>query len=215
MASKSQDKLRALFWILVGAVFLVLDLGVTRDYYRFNDDFQYLSVADNLVKGNGAATSILYFDEHYASGTLPAPQTVFPCGYSLAVATVHLTGLPLTYAGLVVSSLSFFALIPLLLWGCRLLQVGSAATHGILFLVVASSLSWRYALTSGSEALFTALLVLAAIFLMRAEIAAAARPADGGRHVFLGGVCCGLCFLVRYAGSFLIAAGLAYYLAKA
>jgi hypothetical protein len=214
-AGRGGDVKAVLFWMAVGAAFLGIDLVVTGGLRRFNDDFQYLSVADNLVRGKGAATSILYFDEHYISGTLPAPQTVFPCGYSLAVAAVHLLGVPLFPAGVIVSVLSFLAMIPLLWWGCRLMHVGPVATHGVLFLVVANSLVWRFALSASSEALFSLLLLLAATLMMQAELAGANALLGRRRSIFLAGLATGLSFLVRYAGSFVAAGGCCYYLGRA
>jgi hypothetical protein len=191
--------------MIVGAGFLAVYYQSWGGVRRFNDDFQYLSVAANLVSGNGASTSILYFDEHYATGRLPAPQTVFPCGYPLAVAAVHLLGVPLLDAGVIVSALSFLAMVPLLWWGCRLVKVGSVATHAVLFLAIANSEAWRCALSACSEALFTALLLLTAVLMMYAEVV------GRGRYPFLAGICCGLSFLVRYAGGFAVAGGLCYY----
>ena len=50
-----------------------------------NDAYQYLSIAENLRTRGKIATSIVHFDTERARGRLPAPETTFPPGYSLAL----------------------------------------------------------------------------------------------------------------------------------
>src|SRR5262249_60598088 len=75
-----------LIWALLGLGFVAASLAQTHGPVLRNDGFQYLSVADNIVKGEGNATSIIHFDEQHRPGTVPSPQTVFPPGYAVAVA---------------------------------------------------------------------------------------------------------------------------------
>jgi hypothetical protein len=46
--------------------------------FIFPDSVHQLSVADNVFRDHGLATSILEYPEHYRFGTVPAPQTVWP-----------------------------------------------------------------------------------------------------------------------------------------
>jgi hypothetical protein len=176
-----------------------------------NDSFQYLSVARNLLEGNGLATSLLYFDEQLVTGQLPAPQTVFPPGYSLLMAVLGAAGVPLEAAGYAISAASFALTIWLFFQAGRLLRIRRLPFGVLLLLVATSACGWVLALCILSESLFTAVSLAALLVLMQAQSAAADPEARTGRLVFVGGILAGLSFWVRYAGLFLVAAGLLYY----
>jgi hypothetical protein len=176
-----------------------------------NDSFQYLSVARNLLEGNGLSTSLLYYDEHFVSGRLPAPQTVFPPGYSLLIAGLGKMGVPLEAAGYGVSVACYVLVIPLFLWGARLLRVRGPALGLLLVLLVGNAAGWVYALSVLSESLFTAVSLAAVVVLMRAASGPEAPGSGAGRLVVLGGLLAGLACWVRYAGLFLVGAAGLYY----
>ena len=77
-----------------------------------NDGYQYLSVADNISRGNGIQTSIIYFDRERMHQTIPAPMVTFAPLYSVLIAALHRLGLSLENAGLLLSQVSF-GILPL------------------------------------------------------------------------------------------------------
>jgi hypothetical protein len=60
--------------------------------WPFEDTANYLSVARSVINGDGLQTDLIYYPEQASFRSLPAPQTVFPPGYSLAVAAVTQIG---------------------------------------------------------------------------------------------------------------------------
>ena len=134
-----------------------------------NDGYQYLSVADNLLDGNGPSTSIIHFDEQQYLGTLPAPQTVFPPGYSVLVAAARWTGLSPVIAGASVSIGAIILLVFIFVIIAYRLRFGPwvrRALTGALILNVATPL---YAISIGSGALFAVVYLLAVACLIRGE----------------------------------------------
>lgn len=197
-----------LVWMLLGCGVIALSLAQTSGPVLRNDTFQYLSVADNLVKGEGNATSIIHFDEQHRAGKVPSPQTVFPPGYPAAVALLVRLGLPLETAGLCVSAGASLLLILAFLWAGSLLGIGPWPLRGAAALLVLNSAFSLYASSLLSESLFTLLALLALTLLMRAETA----EAGGGESwVVLGSLALGLNCWVRYAGYFFVLATLLYY----
>jgi hypothetical protein len=163
-----------------------------------------------MVKGKGISTSIIHFSEQHDTGSVPAPQTVWPPGYSSAVALLYWVGIPLELAGLWVSVVSTLLLIPTFLWGGTLLGLRPSVIRWMaLFLIFNSGFS-LYATSILSESLFTLLSLLALDLFLRAEVA----EADGRKgvvYLFLGGIALGFDCWVRYAGYFFVAAVLLYY----
>lgn len=179
-----------------------------------NDAFQYLSVADNIRHGHGLRTSLVHFDEQRAFGVLPAPQTVFPPGYPVAIALVSSLGLTPEWAGLLVSTASLLLLVPIVLWAGRSLRLAPATRNGVILVLITSALSWRYAAAVLSESLFTALSTGAVAVLLHVET----QPASNRRRagwIVLAGLLAALSYWVRYAGLFLMAALVLYLAARA
>lgn len=195
-------------WALAG-VCLIVQLAHLQGARTSNDSYQYLSVAENLVLGNGAATSIVYFDEQYYSGTIPAPQSVFPPGYAVLVAVFYALGVPLEAAAVLVSAAAFFALVPLVLWVGSLLHAHPLAVGSALVVIVGNSASWYYATAAATEAVFTAATLLALALLLKAEGLGSGTVKS--TYLLAGCVAAGLTYWVRYAGCFLVAAVLAFY----
>lgn len=192
---------RAAATVLVGCVFAAILGGVSFDGERLtNDAAQYLSVADNLLAGRGLATSIIYYEEHYVAGTVPAPQTVFPPGYPVAIALVAATGVdPATAA----------FLIDLLSWGVSIWLVfsivlargqGPAWALGCAAAFACLALPWVYTHEMLSEPPFIALTLAATRCLVDSQ------ERTSYRLSLLVGVATAAAVTVRYAGIFFAAA---------
>jgi hypothetical protein len=180
----------------------VLRLGGGR---LMNDSYQYLSVAASIHAGHGLSTSIINFDTERMSGRVPAPLTTFPPGYPLAIAALQRLGLDDEQAGVACSMLAFVALIPLLAWCARVLELSANVTRLVFVWLLANSWTADYPLQILTESTFTALSTAAVVALMAAE----RREAAGARSVGLlvaGGMLVGLSYWVRYAGLFLFVA---------
>jgi len=78
-----------------------------------NDGIQYVEGARQLLAGHGYSTGILYFDEQYQAGRLPAPQTVWPPGTSIAIAAAAGFGMDPEAAGRLVARVAFLFAPPL------------------------------------------------------------------------------------------------------
>jgi hypothetical protein len=207
------SRIEGLCWTLAALLVVLAGLAQTRGAGWTNDGFQYLSVARNVLDGHGLSTSIVHFDEQYFTGRIPAAQTVFPPGYPAVVAGVAWLGVPVEVAALVVSVASAVLLIPVLRWGGALLNVRPWALRWFLFLWVTSSAASWYAGGLLSEPLFTFAASLGLVLLLRAEVGE--RRGEGGRwYLLLGALLLGAAFWVRYAGLFLVAGVLCYYLVK-
>jgi hypothetical protein len=198
-------------WFLMGLVLLIGNSLRAGRGDLYNDSCQYLSVADNIRAGNGFRTSIVFYAENYHTGTLPAPQTVFPPGYSLVIAGLGLAGLKLETAALLVSLLSSAALLPLLILGGRLLGIHPWASRALAFLMLCNSAWWLLSIALLSEALFTLVTLATLLALLRAETLAADLPGRTG-WLLAGAFLAAFAFWVRYAGAFLLAAIGLYYL---
>src|SRR5262249_26597329 len=150
---------------------ILASLGQSNGPVLRNDTFQYLSVAENLVRGEGNATSIIHFDEQHRPGKVPSPQTVFPPGYSAAVPGFFCRRLPAETVGLCLSAGASLLLILVYLRAGALLGVGPWPLRGSAALLVGNSAFSLYASSILSESLFTLLALLALTLLMRAEMA--------------------------------------------
>jgi len=174
----------------------------------YNDSFQYLSVARNLLEGNGLASSLLYFDEQLASGLMPAPQTAFPPGYSVVIAVLGAAGIALETAAYAVSVVSHVTELILFVRGARLLNVWTPALVFLWLVLAANVTGWILAFSVLSESLFTAVSLGAMVLLIRAETASQTRKR---RALIAGAALAGLSVWVRYAGLFLVAGGGLFY----
>ena len=154
-------------WVLLSCTFLALRPAETRQILG-NDSFQYLSVAQNILAGQGDSTSILFFDEQFYTGKLPAPQTVFPPAYPILVSAIAYFGMPLEQAGVAISLVSFWIILLLLLLGSRMLRLSPNVTRAVMFLCVANSGLWMFATAVVTESLFTAVALMAIIILAAA-----------------------------------------------
>ena len=173
------------------------------------DGAQYASMAENMLRGRWAATSLPYYDEHHRLGGLPVPQTVFPPGYPTLVAIVGAAGLPVDRACLLVAVVGHFTgVVALYLvakeaghrrWACL-----SVAATWACFVV-----DWFNVLQCASEPTFIPLTIAGAWCVLRQ------RATGRRRWAFLGGILSGCAFSVRYFGMFFAATLLAREAARA
>src|SRR5256884_103182 len=207
-AAGSARRVRAL-WVLVLGVSLV---GLVALYDRSCisiDGAFYVSAAQNLASGHGFATSIIWNEEQYRAGGMPAPQTVFPPGYPLLIAVVSRLGVDPPYAAFLVALLAFGA-IPLVIY-----DILRAAGHPPLRAFAVSAVwlgapfAWFNVLSCMSEMLFTLLTLLSLRCVMQSD------RDPGRRDLWLAaaGTVAGLAFTVRYQGVYyLISLGLFFLL---
>ncbi|MGH7701752.1 MAG: hypothetical protein ACREMO_01550, partial [Gemmatimonadales bacterium] len=186
---------RPLVWALLATVVVAatwpLKAGLS------NDATQYLTSAKELREGHGFSTSILYFDEHYRFGTLPAPQTVWPPGYPALIAGVAATGMGVETAARMIPKVAFVLLFPLLyLLAFRLTGSPVLASLACLWQLGLTEF-WMYLTAPNSELPFI-VASLAALLLVPGEIADTRRWAGAS-------LCAGAAVWIRYAGVFLLA----------
>jgi hypothetical protein len=188
-----------LFFALAAAA--IVGLTWERTIGISNDGVQYVEGARQLLAGHGYATSILYFDEHYRAGRLPAPQTVWPPGTSAGIATVSLLGPDPEAAGRLLARLAYLFVPPLVfLIGVRLTgSIAAGALCAVWQLGMAEF--WMYLGAPNSELPFLAA-SLGAIALLPDQDKATWRWLPTSALA-------GLATLFRYAGVFfLLAIGL-------
>lgn len=168
-----------------------------------NDGYQYLSVAGNIQHGNGAQTSIIYFDAERAHGTIPAPMVTFPPLYPALTALLSRTGIPLDISALAISQLSV-AMLPLALLLAMPGGFRPLAFRATMLLLVFDSALLVAADQIGSDALFAALVAGAIACFSQALRAPALRTAMLWQ--ISGWLLAGASYLVRYAGLVVLAA---------
>jgi hypothetical protein len=198
-------------WLLVGGSFLAFQAACAQQWtFWFPDTFQYLSVSRNILDGKGIATSIILFDEQYRTGLFPAPQTVFPPGYSAIVAAIGYVGVPLQCAAYGVSAASFGILLLLLILAGRWFGFSREAAWVIVFLCVANSSLWEPAASLATESLFTTIAFAAILILGYAE-AKSWTTAKYFRLLAVGSLLAAATYWIRYAGLFLLIGVGGYY----
>lgn len=166
-----------------------------------NDAGQYISTIDGILAGRGITTTALYY-EVQAAGGLPAPQTVWPPGLSLAAAAVSaITGQDAPLALVTVNVIAHAATVVLLAWLlARLVGIWPAALIAALYAVYPPGL--RMVLIGASEPLFTAFALAATASLLTAYRAAT----PDRRWLIAASALVGAACLVRYHGIALIGA---------
>ena len=160
-----------------------------------NDTTQAMSVARNLLSGQGITTDVIYYEEQYATGQVPAPQTVFPPGSPMLIAATASLGLPITVAAYVVSSVCFAAVAVLLLW--EALRMGrSLPAATLLTLCWCGCIQcWNNTWVMMSEMPYVMLTLLSLLLLP-------AGRSRSFRWLFASGCAAAAAFTIRYAGVF-------------
>ncbi len=206
LARLSESRLRKreiLIWLLSAAALYAAVLHIVRVPLYFNDGYQYLSVAANILGGHGIATDLPFFDSELRHGVIPAPVTTFPPGYPMAVAALQGLGLGPASAAVAVSITSGGLTVGMIGLICRHLHMDAVTSRYVLFVFGANAGTLTYSISVLSESLFT-LLVTAALLAVLTS-----RKVDRSRATWtvasLGGVAVGAATWVRYAGLFLFA----------
>jgi len=198
-------------WTVLAAILALGLLGRAHRPTIGNDGYQYLSVAENLVRGHGIKTSIIYFDAERAHGTMPAPMTTFAPLYSILTAAVSLAGVPLESAAKGVSILSF-TLLPAVFGLAAPLGIHRWTFRTLMLLLVANSSMLATADAVATEAVFT--LVVASAVLCFSRALGNAAPARLPWQA-CGWLLIGISYWVRYAGAFFLAGALAFFALRA
>jgi len=163
-----------------------------------SDAAQYLSTARNLLAGHGASTDVLYYDEHYRFGTVPAPQTVFPPGLPLILAAALALGADPAQAS-ALAGVAGFCVAGLLLAAC-LVRLG--VTPWLVLLGVGTwftlALAWINVLEGRSEAVYTAMTL--------ASAAALVAPSPGRARLLAAGFFAAAALTIRYQAVFFLGA---------
>lgn len=171
--------------------------GVARSLGQ--DSFQYLSVARNAIDGLPGYTSLVHFDAERSFGVVPAPMVTFPLGYPLAIAGIGALGLPLEFAGLLLSVLSILACVAVLAAVSNRLGLSRGIANALILAFAVNASVLMVGTNVASDAPFLALTLLGVWLL------AAADPERWAHWVFAG-LAFGVAYAVRYAGMFFVVA---------
>jgi len=182
---------------LVLAVFLV---SMHHPEFLSIDSAQYISVAKNILIGEGFSTDILYYEKQYQQEILPAAQTIFPPGYSILIAIASLLGPDLIEASFWVNLFCFLGSMLLIFKILLACDYSARVSMWSALLWAAFSVNWHYVLISMSEIPFIFILLLSLYLLIKYE--------TNRRWLWIicASVLLGFAFWVRYAGLFFIIA---------
>ncbi|PYN80925.1 MAG: hypothetical protein DMD96_12720 [Candidatus Rokuibacteriota bacterium] len=187
--------------IALGSIAIVIFASLFDGSFVQNDTAQYVSMAENLMAGQGLATSLVWTAEHHLLGGLPVAQTNMPPGYPMLIALVSQLGVEPLRAALLVS-VACFSVIPLVLY--QILRAGGQpavrclAMSGVWLVL---PVVWFNVLACLSEMSYTLLTVLSLACVTRSD----RDPANRHAWLFAAGTLAGLSFIVRYAGIVFIA----------
>lgn len=191
--------------VATGVLAVILAAGVAaslaglHDLAFFSSDAaQYLSTARNVANGQGLTSDLVYYDEQYAFGSLPAPQTVFPPGLPILLAPLLAVGFEPGWASFAAGAASL-ALTGLILgiWLIRLKVTAPFVLLGVAswFCLALASVNVLLGL---SEVVFTALST-AAVFVILSR-------GSGGWPLLIGGALAAAAVSVRYQSIFFLVA---------
>lgn len=186
------------------AVALVLSLQNTARW-PFEDTANYLSVARCILNGDGLQTDVIYYPEQASFRSIPAPQTVFPPGYSLAVAAVaQAGGLTVERSAQLLSLACYACTAPLVFCLAAVAGLRRVFAFAVLALWLSTAAFWVFTCSVASESMFVLFTILAIACCSASERRRWLLP--------LAGVAVALAFSVRYVGVFLaITLGLAIF----
>jgi hypothetical protein len=188
-----------LVWVVSAVAAVGAAIGLIRLHdlaFLDSDAAQYLSTARNLLAGQGLSTDLLYYDEHYRFGTLPAPQTVFPPGLPLILASALALGADPAQASVLVG-VTCLCLTGLLLAACLVrLRVASPLVLlgvGIWFTL---ALAWVNVLEGRSEIVFVAMTLASTTALLS--------PRAGRARLLAAGFFAAAALAIRYQAVFFL-----------
>ena len=167
-----------------------------------DDTAQYISVAKHIITGQGIKTDLIYLQSHFDSGDIPAPQTAWPPGFSIAIAILAGVGIPIAIAPFVTSILAWAGTAFVIY---KLAIASDASRHSALAACICWLLlvtGWTLSLRGTSEPLYV-------FFTTLSLVSAAAVYAESNyrnRLLFASGLLATFAFTVRYQGLFFICA---------
>lgn len=200
------------FWLVFLIVLLVATTIGLREYadqsgHLSNDSTQYLVGAISVLNDVEYSTRILYFDEHYAPGEIPVPQTVWPPGLSVTIAGLASLGVPPEDSGRIVSLLGYVALALFTGLAVWILTKSAAAMLMASIWFLSISQIWQLSVSILSDMAF-ATTITAAVLLYVAQSHPRGHPDQMTGIPFRAltwiSLIAGISFLYRYAGIFLI-----------
>jgi hypothetical protein len=199
-----------LFSVVIVAAFLIAALFVARNTGTIsNDGTQYVIGARHLLEQEIYATNILYFDEHYLTGALPAPQTVWPPGISTLIAALSALGVHEEFAGRLISLFSYVVVVAGTAFAVWLLCGSLSAVAAVSLWQLTIIKFWPFAAAINSDVAFAAVTIAALVIFYRHLKYKTISERDGV-HMSFGtlasiSLLAGIAFLLRYAGALLIA----------
>lgn len=190
-------------WMCVAAVLLGAYIYPTFTPTLEHDSFQYLSAADNLLRGHLGFTSIVHFDAERSFGLMPAPMVTFPIGYAVAIVLASQTGMSLEGAASLLSAVSTVACVPLLAWIGGQLRLSRLLRNVVVACFVFNGVVIQFGTTVLTEAVFTFVILVGVALLIGAR-----HRDDRSRWWFWigAGLAFGAAYFVRYSGLFFIGA---------
>jgi len=193
-------RLMLALWALVLGATLAAFVTLYDPSFIDIDGAFFVSAGENLASGRGFTTSILWHEEQYRQGAMPAPQTVFPPGYPLLIALVSRLGAAPPYAAFLVSLVSFAA-IPLVVYGILRTaghtHLGSFAVGAVW---LGSAFAWFTVFRCMSDMPFILLTLLSLWCVIESE----RHPERRDLWLAAAGTVAGLAFTIRYQGAFYI-----------
>jgi len=184
---------------LLLAIAVAVALTVLRSAsFLDSDAAQYLGTASNLLAGDGITSDIIYYEQQYSFGAVPAPQTVFPPGLPVLLAALMAGGASPFLASQLAGLLGFSVTGLLIYVMLRSAEVSRPCACLGAALWFALALGWINVLQGRAEVPFA----LATVACAMTYLAARGRAAG----YFGAGMLCAAAILIRYQGLFLLGA---------
>jgi len=198
-------------FILLSIFTALLLIQFYSDSYIHSDAAQNLSVAKNILNGQGLKTDIIYYQQHHDYGSVPAVQTVFPPGLPIIIATFHtLTGLSLSLLLYILCILSFLIIPIQVFLILQRMRLGSEFCFIIACSCYVFSYFWVQILNFGTELLFTVVILICVMLISNNH----KNNLINYKKLFLIGLLGGGAVFIRYVGVFFVISIFAYYLLK-
>ncbi|BEL09719.1 hypothetical protein Q0Z83_079100 [Actinoplanes sichuanensis] len=202
--SGSRLRKREIFvWLLAAVVYYAAMLYVVGSPLLDNDSYQYLSVASNILTGDGMTTDIPFFESELRHGVVPSSVTTFPPGYPITIAVLQTLGLGPQSAAVAMSITSGALTVATLGLICRRLRMDPLISRYVLFAFGANASTLTYSISILSESLFTLLVTVVILAFLASRAVGDNRTACA--IATLSGTAVGVATWVRYAGLFVFA----------
>ena len=191
---------------------LVLSIGSVRGLHPrfFNDSYQYLSVADNVLRHHQLATSIIYFDSERSQSRVPASETTQASGYSIAIYLLSWTHLAPETVAFVLSVVGFTGVALLLWFGVGFLGSSKGVRRLSVAAWVLNGTAIFYSTAIMSDLLFACVVVAGIVLLLVGEN----RHSDHYYAIPAGMLLITFAYCIRYAGLFFVLAAYLFILVR-